>query len=1253
MYQYQIDLTHRVTIRPLRYFLFVCLLLLLVVPTQAQVYTGSITGLVQDPSGAYVPNASVVLTDMDKGLTYSTTTDSSGRYVLRALPPSTYSIRVEAAGFRSERQNKIILDVNQNLTLNVSVQVGTAQETVEVTGQAPVLSTEDAVTGQELDRTKINDLPLIGRAVFDLAMLSPGINQPAGNTFGTNSMANNWISNGSRNAQADILIDGVSTVGVEQNTAIVNPLYTPSVDAVQEFKVQQSNFSAEIGFSGATVVNVVTRSGTNDFHGSAYDFLRNNKLNAKNFFASGVPPVHWNDFGVTVGGPIRKNKTFFFFDYEGVRQSVSVTKNAGVPSVAERAGDFGEVCANQGGTFDANGLCSAAAGQIWDPYSSVFCSGAPVMPAGCPPPPAPGESFNAGAYRTAFIPFNNLANYQSQGNPNLPPLQPIKGNIIDPVAFKMMQLYPVPNRNVGTGAYDPLFNWVGIGADKAVNDQIDIKIDHRFTDATTLSGKFSYGTGYYLPANLFHNVGDAYSSGKSDGGPKLLALNLVHTFSPKTVLTVSLGLTRAWGFDHGGSAADFPNFDPVKDLGLPSYIEDAGIKAAPSITVGSDQGYQMEGGNNSIGTQAWTYLKYGQETHHLIGTLSHTMGAHEIKFGAEGRLRRVEIFFPGIPAGTYSFNQNSTEQTPWDGSGDAMAGFLIGAGGASNWGAYEIDYAAATQNYNIGSFIQDNWRVTPKLTLNIGLRYDLDLPRTERANRISWLDLNAPSPLQVPGMPGLKGGLQFADGNHRAPYDNNYNGWGPRLGLAYKITPRTVIRSGYGIFYSQNKGAAAGTGISDQGFVEQTNWLNTFHNDQATPYSFLRDPFPGGPRPTTGASLGLLTDVGFGIAGPIPSRNARPYEQEWTLGFQHLLPWNVVIDTTYVGKKGTHLYFGNAGNVDYLTEAQGTAFAANPSYYLANVPNPFFGIITDPNSGLYGFQCSESPSTNCVHRVDLITPYPQFTGVTATDPPWANSIYHAFELRAEKRLSNGLDFLLTYTNQKSIDDSSVGGGGLTWLGGSLGNVIQDPNNRRADRSLSQFDISQILQFSYVYELPVGRGKRFGGGMNPVVNGIVGGWKTNGIWRIDTGQPVILTLQGGNSIPTWGPQRANLTGVLGRSSFAPEQLTSSCGTPPCPSYFANPDVAVAPPAYAIGNAPKVLPNVRLPGTRTAAMSLFKEFSLAKMREGSRLEFRAEAYNVFNHPQFGGLNSTVGTSDFGLLSSQVNSPRQIQLALKLYW
>jgi len=1222
------------------FFLSICLLSLLVVPAQAQLYAGSITGVVQDPSGAVLPNASVVLTDNDKGLKYSAKTDSSGRYVLRSLPPGTYSMHVEAAGFRSGEERGITLVVNQNLTVNIPLQVGKTSETVEVTGQAPVLGTEDAVTGQNLDPKVINDLPLIGRSVFDLALLTPGVTQPAGNTFGPSTMANNFISDGGRNAQADILIDGVSTVGVEQNTAIVNPLYTPSVDAVQEFKLEQSNFSAEVGFTAGTVVNAVTKSGTNSFHGSAYEFLRNDIFNANNYFndQAGIPiaPVRWNDFGATIGGPIIKNRTFFFFDYEGSRESSSVTANAGVPSVAERAGDFGELCGYAGGTFGTgtdpvtgntfSNVCQSggallSTGQLWDPYSA-------------------DSDLTNGGLRQTPIPFNNLATYQSSGNPIIAAFHPLPntpGNIIDPVAFKMMQLYPLPNLGVGTSAYDNLNNWVGTGANRSRNDQFDIKIDHRFTDATMLSGKFSYFLNDSKSANLFGNVGDAYSSGPATTRTKLFALNFTHTFTPKTLLTVSLGLTRSFNFDHGGSAADFP--DQVKALNLPSYLPNSnnGILSAPSVSVND---YSSEGGNNSIGTQAWTYLKYAQETHHLIGSIAHTTGRHDLRFGAEARLHRVNIYFPGIPAGTYQFSANSTSQSLWDGSGDAMASFMtgIGAPGGDVWGAYEIDYAPAGQNWNIGSFVQDNWRATDKLTLNIGMRYDLDLPRTERFNRMSWLDLNAQSPLQVPGLGPLKGGLQFANPNDRAPYYNNYHGFGPRFGFAYKLRPTTVVRGGYGIYYTQNKGAAAGTGFSDQGFVEQTNWLTSYLNQNVAPWGFLSDPFPPQPRPATGSSNGLLTDVGFALVGPIRAWNARPYEQTWSFGIQHELPGRVVVEGNYVGKKGTHLYFGNAGNVDILNPGQAAAFVKNPSFYRNMVNNPFFGIVTDPNSGLFAPQ---------VQRVALMTPYPQFTGITASDPPWASSIYHALQLRAEKQFSNGLQFLATYTNSKSIDDSSVAGGGVTWLGGSLDNVLPNPWDHRRERSLSQFDISQVLQFSYIYELPIGRGKKIGGNMNPVLNAIIGGWQTNGIWRFDTGQPIILSLSSSASIPTFGPQRPDLLAPLKRASGLNLNQYFACSQTDCS------DVVAVPAQYTFGNAPKVQPDVRAPGTRTGALSLFKEFNLAALREGAHLEFRAEAFNALNHPQFLAPNSVIDSGEFGKITDQANHPREMQLALKLYW
>ncbi len=328
----------------------VSLLVLFSVVSWGQLNTGSISGTVKDPSGAVVPNAKVTLTDLSKGLPYSSVTDASGLFTIRSLPAATYTERVEVAGFSTYERPGIILDVGGHVNADVNLSVAKAGQTVTVNeSSAPMLQTEDATTGQTLNRTFINNLPLIGRQVFDLAFLAPGVTPATGAAYGAGSSAgNNFVSNGSRNAEADILIDGVSTTNYEQNSGFVVPLFTPSVDAVQEFRVEQTNFSAEYGFTGGTVINVVTRSGTNQFHGSVYEFWRNNILNANSFFnnrnGAPNPEYRWNDFGGTFGGPIKKDRIFFFGDYEGQRQITPGARSSGVPSAAERTGNFGELC---------------------------------------------------------------------------------------------------------------------------------------------------------------------------------------------------------------------------------------------------------------------------------------------------------------------------------------------------------------------------------------------------------------------------------------------------------------------------------------------------------------------------------------------------------------------------------------------------------------------------------------------------------------------------------------------------------------------------------------------------------------------------------------------------------------------------------------------------------------------------------------------------------------------------------------------
>ena len=381
----------------------------------AQVTSGSLTGVVSDPTGAVVPGAKVELTDANKGYDYPTTTDAVGHYAITNLLPSSYKLSVEAAGFKTYVRDGIIVDVGTRVTADVRLEVGATTQSVEVTGAAPVLSTQDAETGQEVDRAMINDLPLVDRDVLDLAFLAPGVLQVPGGTYGVGTGLN-FVSNGGRNDTAEILVDGVAATSYEPNTNINTILYEPSVEAVQEFKIVQNNFTAEEGFSGNTYINMVLRSGTNKFHGDVYEFLRNDKLDANNWFsnASGgkLPPLRRNQFGGTIGGPIRKDKTFFFFDYDGTREHYGRTSNAGVPSALERTGDFGELCTRIGGSFDAEGMCSDPNGQIWDPYSGYYANSLTV-----------GTGDSAGDYSGRVlqnaIPFNNLITYQSPGYPGL------------------------------------------------------------------------------------------------------------------------------------------------------------------------------------------------------------------------------------------------------------------------------------------------------------------------------------------------------------------------------------------------------------------------------------------------------------------------------------------------------------------------------------------------------------------------------------------------------------------------------------------------------------------------------------------------------------------------------------------------------------------------------------------------------------------------------------------------------------------
>ncbi len=1271
--------------------LFVASALLLPATLFGQGYFGTVSGVLADATGAVVQGAKVVLTDQQKGYTFNTTSDNEGRYLFRSIPPGVYAVAGEAKGFQKAQSASFRVDVNENATANLTLKISGATQTVRVEAQAQNIQTEDAETGQVVNRRFINDLPLIDRYVVALAALAPGVtemdDQCSEFAGGGSCTGTNFVSNGSRGSTADILSDGASVTNSEPNGGITAATYLPSPEAVEEFKVEQTNFSAEYGFSGASVVNMVTRSGTNSFHGGLYNFSRDQFTDANNWFNDRygipIPHVRRNDYGATIGGPIVKSKTFFFFDYEGTRSASLGTSAAGVPSDAMRAGDFGAVCPANGNT-DSNGnyhpgawdttvgsanygQCVQAddptmttlvgSGQIWDPYQRYYDS-------------------NVGATTwtspNAFIPFNNIGTYISPGCPvgllptgYCPPNEPtpgVPGNLIDPVAQKMMSYFPEPNLSAAAGG-SIYKNWSASGANHGYNDQFDIKVDNRFSEKNLVSVKYSQQWSHGSSFNCFGNFTDPCEGGPNKTTAHVFAINDTHTFTPTLLLNVTLGFSRgAWNiFAYNPQGVN----DPLSTLGFPSYLDDNGFKGVPPIFLST----YFSAGFADMGTNPYGNYRLGQGTGQLTVALDKVRGPHEMKFGFDGRLHQINYIQTNAPNGYFSFDTSGSGSCPGAASsnygntgiqycgGDAMASFLMGTMNGNSF--YEIQDRPATENYQYGFFALDNWKVTRKLTLNLGLRYDVTMPRTERYNRMDWFNPNATNPLNggtlsypspVSGQNvnlQLQGGEVFATPSQRTTYVTDWSNIQPRFGLAFQFAPKTVLRGGYGIYYGQSRSGVTGVmPYGGQGFNQYTNVINTYQNAGAIPWLHLSNPFPFGLIQPPGNSLGLLNDVGYGANGPLRTAyaNKTPNEQSWSLGIERELPGNVLINAEYIGKRGTHLPFSGSNYINHLGSWIESLPASDPNpndppcaiFTIAcvntYVNNPFASVINDPNSPIG----VNSPQ---VQYVQLLLPNPQYTGVTIEPQMIANSIYHGLQLSAEKRYSNGLQFLVTFVWSKSIDDSSQADDNVTWTGSFTS--LQDPNKPWLERSLSTFDIPYVTQFSYTYDLPVGRGKLLLGNLPGWANSVIGGWKTNGIWRIADGRPMTFFLADGIPLPTYAGQRPLLVGKPKRNSGDWVD-----------QYFADPSTNVfqRTPDFTLSNAPRAYGGLRTPWSFTTDLSLAKLISLARVREEMNLELRIEARNALNHPVFGTPDTTVDDPSFGQISYTSQGPREIQLAIK---
>ena len=1267
-----------------RYLLLVLCLVALVLPSLvlAQGYFGTVSGILTDPSGAVVQGAKVTLTDEHKGFTFHTTSDSNGRYLFASIPPGTYSVTVEMQGFEKTVRTHIKLNVSENATANLSLKVATQAQRVEVKAQSETIALADAETGQVIDRRLINDLPIISRDVTELTYLTAGVTDVDDQCH--NCGSTNFVSNGSRGASADILMDGASVTNFEPNGGVTQAVYIPSAEAVEEFKVQQTNFSAEYGFSGSSILNMVTRSGTNRFHGSAYDFIRNTITDANDWFndrnGQPIPPVHRHNYGGTIGGPIFKDKTFFFFDWDGYRSSDMQTYFAGVPDQAMRNGDFGEVCTSQGGTF-ASGFCTDGSGnalpsgQLWDPYSGTY------------------SSTDGGPVRATPIPNNRIDLYASPGNPALngTPYQisGAPGDLIDPVAQKVMSLFPMPTASFANPTIYK--NWTISGATPSKRDQFDIKIDHRFSEKNLLSAKYSQQWNSTVPFDCFKTIIDPCGSGSNRTTAHIFAINDAYTISPTLLLTATFGITR--GAFRALAYNSSLGSDPLGTLGFPEYLKANGFNGVPAMFIND---YTNAGFPNA-GNDPYGNYKQGQTTGQLGFVVSKIHGPHELKFGFEGRLHQQNYIQTNAPLGYFQFDNTGSSQCPAvegttpcsDGSiagGDSMASFMMGQLEGNGSSYYEIQFQPATENYQYAWFAQDNFKATPKLTLNLGVRYDVSLPRTDRFNHQNWFDPNATSPLNGGNITyqdpisnnnvtiPLRGGEVFANSRQRTNYITDWHDVQPRFGLAYQFANKMVVRGGYGIYYGQSRSGASGVvPYGNAGFDEYTNVVNTYQNAGNTPWLHLSDPFNGRLNQPAGNSLGLLNDVGFGANGTLrkAAANQTPYEQSWSLGIERQMPWNVVFDVEYLGKKGTHLPFSGTNSINILgpgvdsiplnsPNVNNSCANLNISCLNTMVTNPFSsangGPISDPNSTL-GVNAPQ------VAYYQLLLPYPQFTGVTTDVQMIANSIYHGLQLSARKAFSNGLEFLVNYTWSKSIDDSSVGDDNVTWLGSLTS--IQDPNKPWLERSLSTFDTPSVLKFSYSYDLPIGRGRWLLGNMPRVLEAMVGGWKTNGIWVISDGRPLVITVSnGGTPIPGFGAyatQRPVITGTLRRNYGRDwqDQFFADPNTAPTANSSVG-DILNVPAPFTFGNMPRTTAAVRTPLMFTSDLSVSKQFLLSSAHEGIRLEMRLEAQNAFNHPLFslgtpgayGDSTLNVGDPSFGIIPRMSPvGPRQVQLAAKV--
>lgn len=1114
----------------------------------AQTTRAQLSGSVLDQSGAFVANAKVRVTNVATGVSQSGAANEQGLYRILNLDPGEYELEVTNAGFRRFTQKGIQMRVGEIVTIDVAMQVGQVTENVEVTAEPPLLQAETASLGEVVSGRALRELPLGLRDAFQLVMLTPGITR--GHIFGYSTQSWERLQHrtsfkiaGGREFAQEVLMDGVPNGGVDFGAAA----YVPPAAATSEFKVFTNNFSAEYGRTTGGVVDMVSKGGTNEYHGQLYEFHRNRPLDANNFFLNrsgvGRPPLRRHQFGANIGGPVpmtraKENKTFFFFSYEGLRLGTPRSGLLNVPTELHRRGDF-----SQTATADGRPIL------VYDPASLR------MNPNG----------------QEVRVPFpGNL----------------IPSNRFDRVATQASSLFPAPN--LPGDAFTGARNYAFAGATITNVNNYNIRVDQNFGAKNRLFGRWSRVRQVRNDFQPFRAERDAT---KSDDRGMNIVISDNHNFTPTLVGDLTLSYSRHW------TGEDCPSFGfDITSLGFNREMLRATQPCVPIFNVDGMAG---------IGRGA--RYRQPRETKALHTSLFKYMNKHAVKMGFQKRHYTFNFRRNLNVSGTYNFNRNFT-QGPDPFQPNALAGFgfasfLLGTGAS---GETFIEQPLSIFRFYDAAYVQDDWKVTKNLTLNLGFRWELNRGAGERHNRLWAIDLYATNPLgREVGLP-LRGLVSYrGQENSRYISDLDYNDWGPRVGFAWRAPRDIVVRGGFGIFYTP---LLAINGLGTEGFERTTPWVPTLDGGK-TPNHLLSNPFPDGFIFPTNNRDPLL-NVGFGLSSD--TMNDRTgYTQQWNLSIQKQLSNSTMFDIAYVGSKGTKLHFSQGFEENFLPNQ----FLDLGASLNALVANPFFGNPRFTSGPLAGRQ---------VARRQLLRPYPQYTTVFRQYPAAASSSYHSLQVKAEKRAASGLLLLASYTFSKQIDDSSTM---RSWL--QQGSGIINPENRRLERAVSAYDTPHRLVASYVYDLPIGRGKKVGSKMSKAADAIIGGWTFSGIATLQSGRPIAIT----------------------RTLFSSGR-SAKVDNPTIDRWFDTTQFTIAPAfgQQSFGNVGRFLPDVRMDGENNFDFTLSKDFLLT---ERYKLNVRGEFFNAFNTPIFDFPVGAFTNRDFGRISNQRNGPRSIQLGAQFFW